>query len=297
MEGNARHQSRHRACVPPGAPARGWSRDGRGSVVVVGSRAVERPWTSASASAYGTTKAAVVALAQTVAAEVLEHGVRVNAILPSTLDTAANRRAMPEADSSRWVTTESAAGVIAFLLSDEARDVSGAAAISGLTDGPDAGEAPHVPAVSRAPGSRAATVRRDESIRPLRSPARRRGRCRPHRLQHGPSDAARSDRRRPPYPDLTQFAASCDASAVATGLTRWVRRRADDQRGRDRRVIDVPCREFPLGCGVQFFTGDHAGGCLHSPSCACVTPAVDNGEDAGDSGPPVAAPGAWSCKR
>ncbi len=99
----------------------------RGSIVVIGSRAVERPWTSVSASAYGTTKTAVVALAQTVAAEVLADGVRVNAILPSTLDTAANRRAMPDADPSRWVTTDSAAGVIAFLLSDDARDISGAA--------------------------------------------------------------------------------------------------------------------------------------------------------------------------
>ena len=99
----------------------------RGSVVVIGSRAVERPWTSASATAYGTSKAAVVALAQTVAAEVVESGVRVNAILPSTLDTAANRRAMPDVDPGRWVSTDSAAGVIAFLLSDDARDVSGAA--------------------------------------------------------------------------------------------------------------------------------------------------------------------------
>ena len=99
----------------------------RGSIVVIGSRVVERPWTSASASAYGASKAAVVALAQAVAAEVLESGVRVNAILPSTLDTAANRRAMPEVDPARWVTPDSAAGVIAFLLSDDARDVSGVA--------------------------------------------------------------------------------------------------------------------------------------------------------------------------
>jgi NAD(P)-dependent dehydrogenase (short-subunit alcohol dehydrogenase family) len=99
----------------------------RGSVVVIGSRAVERPWTSASASGYAASKAAVVALAQTVAAEVLESGVRLNAVLPSTLDTAANRRAMPAADPARWVTPESAADVIAFLLSDQARDVSGAA--------------------------------------------------------------------------------------------------------------------------------------------------------------------------
>jgi len=99
----------------------------RGSVVVVGSRAAEQPATSARAAAYAASKAAVVALAQAVAAEVLEHGVRVNAILPSTLDTPANRASMPKADPTRWVSLRSAAGVIAFLLSDDARDISGAA--------------------------------------------------------------------------------------------------------------------------------------------------------------------------
>jgi NAD(P)-dependent dehydrogenase (short-subunit alcohol dehydrogenase family) len=98
-----------------------------GSVVVIGSRAVERPWTSANAAEYGASKAAVVALVQAVAQEVLEHGVRVNAILPSTLDTPANRAAMPEVDPTRWVTTDSAAAVCAFLLGDGSRDVSGAA--------------------------------------------------------------------------------------------------------------------------------------------------------------------------
>lgn len=97
-----------------------------GSVVVVGSRAVERPWTSTGAAAYASAKSAVVAMAQTVAAEVLEHGVRVNAILPSTMDTPANRAAMPKADPARWVSLESASSVVAFLLSDDARDVSGA---------------------------------------------------------------------------------------------------------------------------------------------------------------------------
>ncbi|AKU97989.1 short-chain dehydrogenase/reductase SDR [Labilithrix luteola] len=98
-----------------------------GSVVVIGSRAVPRPWTSAGAAAYAAAKGAVVTMAQAVAEEVLEHGVRVNAILPSTLDTPANRAAMPDADPSRWVSLESASNVIAFLLSDESRDVSGAA--------------------------------------------------------------------------------------------------------------------------------------------------------------------------
>lgn len=97
-----------------------------GSIVVVGSRAVERPWTSAGAAAYAGAKSAVVTMARAVAEEVLEHGVRVNAILPSTMDTPANRASMPEADPSRWVSLESASRVIAFLLSDDARDVSGA---------------------------------------------------------------------------------------------------------------------------------------------------------------------------
>lgn len=97
-----------------------------GSIVVVGSRAVERPWTSAGAAAYAASKGAVVTLAQAIAAEVIEHGVRVNAVLPSTMDTPANRKAMPDADTTKWVSLPSAAGVIAFLLGDDSRDVSGA---------------------------------------------------------------------------------------------------------------------------------------------------------------------------
>jgi NAD(P)-dependent dehydrogenase (short-subunit alcohol dehydrogenase family) len=99
----------------------------RGSIVVVGSRAADQPSTSARSAAYAASKAAVVALAQAVAAEVLEHGVRLNAVMPSTLDTPANRAAMPKADASKWVTLASAAGVVAFLLGDASRDVSGAA--------------------------------------------------------------------------------------------------------------------------------------------------------------------------
>lgn len=98
-----------------------------GSIVVVGSRAASRPWTSGGAAAYAASKAAVVSMAEVVAAEVRDHGIRVNAILPSTLDTPANRAAMPHEDATRWVPLGSAAKVIAFLLSDDARDVSGAA--------------------------------------------------------------------------------------------------------------------------------------------------------------------------
>jgi NAD(P)-dependent dehydrogenase (short-subunit alcohol dehydrogenase family) len=99
----------------------------RGSVVVIGSRAAVRPWTSTNAAAYAATKSAAVTLAEVVAAEVLESGVRVNSVLPSTLDTPANRRSMPHADPSRWVAPDSLAAVIAFLLSDDSRDISGAA--------------------------------------------------------------------------------------------------------------------------------------------------------------------------
>jgi NAD(P)-dependent dehydrogenase (short-subunit alcohol dehydrogenase family) len=97
-----------------------------GSIVVIGSRAVERPWTSSGAAAYAASKAAAVTLAQAVAAEVRDDGVRINAILPSTMDTPANRASTPNEDPSKWVSLPSAAGVIAFLLSDDARDVSGA---------------------------------------------------------------------------------------------------------------------------------------------------------------------------
>jgi NAD(P)-dependent dehydrogenase (short-subunit alcohol dehydrogenase family) len=98
-----------------------------GSVVVVGSRVALQPWTGAGSAAYTASKAAVVALASAVAAEVLAQGVRVNAVLPSTMDTPANRAAMPGVDPGAWVSLPSAAGVIAFLLSDAARDISGAA--------------------------------------------------------------------------------------------------------------------------------------------------------------------------
>jgi NAD(P)-dependent dehydrogenase (short-subunit alcohol dehydrogenase family) len=99
----------------------------RGSIVAIGSMAAARPWEQAKSAAYSASKAAVLALAQAVAAEVLADGVRVNVVLPSTIDTPANRKAMPKADTSRWVQPESLGDVITFLLSDAARDISGAA--------------------------------------------------------------------------------------------------------------------------------------------------------------------------
>jgi NAD(P)-dependent dehydrogenase (short-subunit alcohol dehydrogenase family) len=98
-----------------------------GSVVAVGSRVAVRPWEGAHAAAYAASKAALVALVQAVAGEVLADGVRINAVLPSTIDTPANRAAMPKSDPAHWVSIDSLSSVIAFLLSDAARDISGAA--------------------------------------------------------------------------------------------------------------------------------------------------------------------------
>jgi NAD(P)-dependent dehydrogenase (short-subunit alcohol dehydrogenase family) len=99
----------------------------RGSVVLIGSRSGVRPYDAPGDAAYAAAKAALTALSQAIAAEVLADGVRVNLVLPSTIDTEANRKAMPDADTSRWVTTDSLADVVEFLLSERARDISGAA--------------------------------------------------------------------------------------------------------------------------------------------------------------------------
>lgn len=96
----------------------------RGRIVNVASRAVVPPL--GGFIAYTVSKSAVIALTQALAQEERPHGITVNAVLPSTMDTPANRRAMPDADRSGWVSTESVADVIAYLASDAAAAVSGA---------------------------------------------------------------------------------------------------------------------------------------------------------------------------
>ncbi len=95
-----------------------------GSVVAVGSRAAETG--GAGMAAYAVSKLALHALVRVLALEYRDRGVRVNAVLPGTIDTPANRRAMPEADRSSWTPPEAIARAIAFLLSSESAPVSGA---------------------------------------------------------------------------------------------------------------------------------------------------------------------------
>lgn len=94
------------------------------SIVNVGALAAQKA--GAGMGAYAASKAGVARLTEAMAEEFKLRGLRVNAVLPSTLDTPANRADMPNADFSRWVRLEKLAAVIAFLLSQDAQDVTGA---------------------------------------------------------------------------------------------------------------------------------------------------------------------------
>jgi NAD(P)-dependent dehydrogenase (short-subunit alcohol dehydrogenase family) len=102
-------------------PAMMAARSGR--IINISSRAVVSP--VGGFIGYTVAKAAIITLTQALAREVA-RGVTVNAVLPSTMDTPANRQAMPEADRSGWVSTDQVAEVIAYLASDAAAMVSGA---------------------------------------------------------------------------------------------------------------------------------------------------------------------------
>ena len=97
---------------------------GGGSVVCVSSRAAVSPF--AGAAGYVTAKAAVLAFAGAVDVEYRKQGVRCNTVLPSVIDTPANRAAMPDADHDRWVSPDAIAAVILFLASDASAPMSGA---------------------------------------------------------------------------------------------------------------------------------------------------------------------------
>ncbi len=99
-------------------------RGGGGKIVAIGSRSgLAAP---AGQAAYAAAKAALHRLVEALSAELRERNVNVNAVLPSTIDTPANRRAMAGADPAKWVAPDDLAAVIAFLASDRARAIHGA---------------------------------------------------------------------------------------------------------------------------------------------------------------------------
>jgi NAD(P)-dependent dehydrogenase (short-subunit alcohol dehydrogenase family) len=97
---------------------------GGGAFVGVSARAALRPFPGA--AGYATGKAALLAFVTALDTEYQADGVRCNAVLPSVIDTPANREATPDADFSKWVPPEQIARVIRFLVSDESAPVSGA---------------------------------------------------------------------------------------------------------------------------------------------------------------------------
>jgi NAD(P)-dependent dehydrogenase (short-subunit alcohol dehydrogenase family) len=100
-------------------------KQGRGAIVNVASKAAFDH--AAGVAVYAASKAAAVAMMDSLAADVKGTGVRVNSILPSIIDTEANRKAMPKADFAKWPKPEDIARVILFLCSDDARVIHGAA--------------------------------------------------------------------------------------------------------------------------------------------------------------------------
>jgi NAD(P)-dependent dehydrogenase (short-subunit alcohol dehydrogenase family) len=81
----------------------------------------------ANGAAYSASKAAVIRITESLAAELKDKGINVNCIVPGTIDTPQNREAMPNADPSRWLEPAAVADVILFLASNAARSVHGVA--------------------------------------------------------------------------------------------------------------------------------------------------------------------------
>jgi NAD(P)-dependent dehydrogenase (short-subunit alcohol dehydrogenase family) len=95
-----------------------------GTIVCVGTRAALRPFPGA--AGYVASKAALLAFVRALDAEYRDEGIRVNAVLPSVIDTPANRDSMPDADHGTWVPPAQIADVIHFLSTDASAPVSGA---------------------------------------------------------------------------------------------------------------------------------------------------------------------------
>lgn len=96
-----------------------------GKIINIASRTAIRG--TANAAAYSASKSAVLRITESMSAELKVSGVNVNCVIPGTIDTPDNRLAMPEVDYNHWVSPDSIAGVIVFLVSDAARNVHGTA--------------------------------------------------------------------------------------------------------------------------------------------------------------------------
>ena len=104
---------------------------GGGRIVNVGASSAQKG--IGEMGAYCAAKSAVIRLTEAMSAELRDHGINVNCVMPSTLDTPENRAAMPGADPGRWVPPDALADVIVFLASKAARAVHGAAVpVTGL---------------------------------------------------------------------------------------------------------------------------------------------------------------------
>jgi NAD(P)-dependent dehydrogenase (short-subunit alcohol dehydrogenase family) len=105
----------------------------RGARRVVNVGALAAAKATAGMGAYAASKAGVMRFTEALADELKDRGVTINAVLPSIIDTPANREAMPQAPFERWVTPQALARVVAFLLSDDAAPITGACLpVSGL---------------------------------------------------------------------------------------------------------------------------------------------------------------------
>ena len=98
---------------------------GYGRIIAIGSRQAVQP--AAGVGAYSASKAALVSLVQTVAIENKDKDIRANVILPGTMDTPANRAAMPKANFEKWVKPEHVAELVLLLAGDTGGDISGTA--------------------------------------------------------------------------------------------------------------------------------------------------------------------------
>jgi NAD(P)-dependent dehydrogenase (short-subunit alcohol dehydrogenase family) len=97
---------------------------GGGSIVAVSAKSAFAPFSGA--AGYITAKAAVWALVSSLAVEYKNDGIRVNAVLPSVIDTPANRLGQPDASRTGWVSAEQIADVVTFLLGDDSAAITGA---------------------------------------------------------------------------------------------------------------------------------------------------------------------------